>query len=504
LPGGWESGDGWPTAEGEPEVVAVLGSQVPRIRVVPEGEDHPLWGEVVDLMRELAIVLDPWQEDLLRCSLLRRDGRWAAFTVAACLPRQNGKNGVVEVRELAGPLVLGEKLLIHTAHLADTSNVGFQRLDDLIDSSAWLSKQVKHIWRANGKEAVEFRNGAKIRFRTRTRGGGRGFSGSPVFFDEAMFLPEVSMGSILPVVSAQPDPQVWYTGSAVDQQIHDEGVSFARVRDRALAGEDDRLVYFEWSLDATSPEMLEPDVAGSEAAWAAANPALGIRITSEYVKAERQELDARTFAVERLGVGDWPVTDGSKQLVFSLEHWDENEDLAAEITGQLVFAFDVAPDRSSSAVAVAGRRADGRVHVEIAEHQRGTRWLVPWLIERNQRHTPTAIICSGSPITGSLVPDLENVGVMVTVLNATEYGQACVALVDAVEEGTMTHLGTRELRDAIKGAAKRNLGDSWAWSRKSSSTDISPLVAGSLAHWGAATAPSTNYVVDVAALMATG
>jgi hypothetical protein len=48
-----------------------------------------------------------------------------------------------------------------------------------------------------------------------------------VIFDEAMFLPEVSMGSILPVISAQPDPQVWYMGSAVDQTIHEDGVSFA-------------------------------------------------------------------------------------------------------------------------------------------------------------------------------------------------------------------------------------------------------------------------------------
>jgi hypothetical protein len=57
-----------------------------------------------------------------------------------------------------------------------------------------------------------------------------------VIFDEAMFLPEVSMGSILPVISAQPDPQVWYMGSAVDQTIHEDGVSFARVRGACVGG----------------------------------------------------------------------------------------------------------------------------------------------------------------------------------------------------------------------------------------------------------------------------
>ena len=111
-----------------------------------------------------------------------------------------------------GPLVLGEKLLIHTAHLADTSKEAFRRLDDLCDSNDWLSSQVRHVWRTNGHESIEFMDGRRIRFRTRTRGGGRGFSGSPVFFDESMFLPEISMQSILPVVSAQPDPQVWFMG----------------------------------------------------------------------------------------------------------------------------------------------------------------------------------------------------------------------------------------------------------------------------------------------------
>ena len=42
-----------------------------------------------------------------RASLLRRVGRWAAFTVGVCAPRQNGKNAILEVRELIGPLILG-------------------------------------------------------------------------------------------------------------------------------------------------------------------------------------------------------------------------------------------------------------------------------------------------------------------------------------------------------------------------------------------------------------
>jgi hypothetical protein len=54
---------------------------------------------------------------------------------------------------------------------------------------------------------------------------------------------------------------------------------------------------------------------------------------------------------------------------------------------------------------------------------------------------------------------------------------------DAVDQGTLRHLGTPEMASAIKGAAQRPLGEAWAWSRKNSSVDITPLVASTLAHW---------------------
>jgi hypothetical protein len=39
-------------------------------------------------------------------------------------------------------------------------------------------------------------------------------------------------------VSAVWNPQIWYTGSAVDQESMEHGVVFARVRERAVKGDD--------------------------------------------------------------------------------------------------------------------------------------------------------------------------------------------------------------------------------------------------------------------------
>jgi hypothetical protein len=467
----------------------VLGSQTPRIEVVPEGEEHPRWQEVVEFIARLGIVLDPWQQRVLWASLLRRNDRWAAFAVAVCAPRQNGKNAILEVRELAGALLLGEKLVIHSAHLADTSKESFRRLEDLIDTNDWLAGQVAHVWRTNGHEAIEFKNGNRIRFRTRTRGGGRGFSGSPVIFDEPMFLSEISMGSILPVISAQPDPQIWYTGSAVDQTIHEDGVAFARVRDRALEQSDGRLYYAEWSAEAETPDGVEDAMAADPEVVASTNPALGIRIMLDYVEAERRELDSRTFAVERLGVGDWPPVDGSAHQVIPIEKWDGLADdpasEGARMLDPVALAFDVTPDRSMTSIVATGRRSDGDIQIEVTDHRAGTGWLAARLAELSERHQPVIVVCDATGPAGSLVHLIEALDVHVECVSAGDYAKAFGAILDAVDERSVRHLGGADLRSAVKGASKRPLGDgAFGWGRRNSTVDISPLVAATLALWG--------------------
>jgi hypothetical protein len=82
------------------------------------------------------------------------------------------------------------------------------------------------------------------------------------------------------------------------------------------------------------------------------------------------------------------------------------------------------------------------------------------------------------------VTELENRGVRVEPVNASEHAKACGTFYDAVDQRTVRHLGTAELVTALKGAVKRPLGDAWAWSRKSSTVDITPLVACTIGLWG--------------------
>ena len=69
----------------------------------------------------------------------------------------------------------------------------------------------------------------------------------------------------------------------------------------------------------------------------------------------------------------------------------------------------------------------------------------------------------------------------VVATTASELGQACSRLVDVIDQGDLRHIGQAELNGAIHAASTRPLGDVWAWSRKSSSANISPLVSATLA-----------------------
>ena len=166
----------------------------PQIRHVPEYVSS-LGVQAVYLAEMAGLVLDPWQEAILIDSLgVRADKRWAAFEVGVCVPRQNGKGGILEARELAGLYLLNERLIVHTAHQFDTSLEAFGRLLALIEETPELWKRVKRVSNAHGSEGITLKSGQRIRFRTRTKGGGRGYTGDCLIFDEAMDIPEAKIG----------------------------------------------------------------------------------------------------------------------------------------------------------------------------------------------------------------------------------------------------------------------------------------------------------------------
>lgn len=467
--------------------MSVVELQMPRVLHVPEYSSSA-GAEAIELAALAGLVLDPWEALVLEHALAEgEDGRWAAAEVGLCVPRQNGKNAILEARELAALYLLDERLVIHSAQHFKTSKEHFLRLLSLIESTPDLERRVRRVIRSHGEEGIELRDGARILFVARTKSSGRGFTAPLVVFDEAMYCAEASVGALVPTQSAMKNRQRWYTGSAVDQLVHADGVVFARVRERALKGEDSRLAYFEWSIDVERPELVDDDTAADEAAWAISNPGFGIRISAEAIEDELRALDPRTFAVERLGVGDWPDSSPDADSVIPLDRWSALVDETSQLADPVCFAFDVSPDRATSAIAAAGRRSDGLFHVEIVEHRRGTGWVAPTLVRLVSKWNPLAVMFDAVGPASALVHRCEESGFTPDSVSASDHARACGLLVDAVDEETLRHLGSSELVAALKGATRRALGDAWAWSRKNSTIDICPLVAATLAIWGTAT-----------------
>lgn len=478
----------------ERSVDPTLGAQRPRICQAPKYVTSA-GREAIELAALAGLDLDDWQQFVLVNALgERRDGRWAAPTVGLVVGRQNGKNAILEARELAGLFLLDERVIVHSAHEQATSSEHFRRLLALIESVPEFDRRVLKAVHGKGSEAIELRGGQRVLFKTRTGGGGRGFSVDLLVFDEAMILSPAAKAALIPTMAARSihgNTQTWYAGSAVDQlnPKHD-GLELARIRAGGIAGRD-KIAYFEWSAKGDNPDEVLVKDASNPAVWALANPGLGIRISEEWVEHERTvELGAREFAVERLGVGDWPDPEGAGDRVIDMDTWEALADEKSKVLDPVCFAFDTTPDRSWSTISAAGKRGDGLSHVEVIEHRRGTGWLVARLLELRASHKPAGFICDARGPAGSLLPDLAQAGLEVTPVTSTEHAQGCGIFFDAVDQGTLRHLGSKnpELTIAVRGAVKRPLGESWAWARKPSSIDISPLVACTLALWGARSA----------------
>jgi hypothetical protein len=466
----------------------VLGAQEPRIHVVPEHVSSA-GSEAIEVAEIAGLFLDPWEKLVLQGALAETAaGRWAAYRVGLEVPRQNGKGSVLEARELAGLAAFGERLIIHSAHEQATATEHFNRMLRLMEGAPEFDRRILKVVRGKGSEAILLRDGYRIFFKTRTGGGGRGFTGDLVVFDEAMMLAAAFMAALVPTMAARSmvgDPQLWFAGSAVDQQKTELGVEFARVRADAL-NDVERLAYFGWGAPFESPDQVPAEALQDPEMWAVANPGLGIRISPQYVADEQRALGAREFAVERLGVGDWPSLEGVESDAISKEMWTGCEDIESVVLNPVRFAFDVTPDRQTASIVAAGFRADGLPQVEVTDHRAGTRWIPERLEQLQRDHESGPVILDQRSPAAALIPALVEKGVRFEVIGGSEYAQACGLFFDDVAEARLRHLGTRELASAVLGAKKRPLGDAWAWSRKTSTVDISPLVAATLARFAVA------------------
>jgi hypothetical protein len=165
----------------------------------------------VDLAATYGRILDAEQALVVDAILSEGpDGNWAALEAAVVCSRQNLKTFVLECIALGKLFLFGSELIIWSAHLFETAQESFRDLDEIVTNYDHLRKRVKTISRANGDEGIELTSGQRIKFRARSKSGGRGLSGDDVILDEAFALQPGHLGALIPTLSARPNPQILY------------------------------------------------------------------------------------------------------------------------------------------------------------------------------------------------------------------------------------------------------------------------------------------------------
>lgn len=423
-----------------------------------------------------SIQLDPWQRDILYQMLARdKNGMLVHKTCGISVPRQNGKGVIIEARVLFGAIVLKEDIIV-TSHHLDTTKSTFARICSYFENpdAPEMADQLKPngIRRANGQLAIELKNGARISFIARTKSSGRGKTASVLIYDEAQELSKDANSALRPTIASRPDSQVVMLGTP-DTGTSDSEV-FSKIRETALKKKSKNLFYAEWSAD------LEDDPADPEV-WAKTNPALGRRLSEENVVSEFDGFTERAFMIERLGV--WFSNVG--QSVIDIAQWGKLVDGQSQPESDLVFAVDVSPARATATIAIAGKRSDGKTHVEFIDHRAdGTAWIVPRLKELVEKHNVRSVVIDSKGPIASLEDQISKIrGLRVKKMQYQDVASACGLFYDAVQDGTLVHLSQGALNIAVGGARKRNLGDAWAWSRAHTGHDLTPLIAVTNALW---------------------
>ena len=406
------------------------------------------------------------------------DGRWSSPRAGITLPRQNGKNVAVEVREMYGMLQLGERVL-HSAHELKTANKSFRRLLEFFDSPRQfprLHQQVKSIGRCRGSEAILLHNGGSFELVSRSRASGRGYSADLLVLDEAQELSADAHAALRFAISASSNPQEVLLGTPPGPNA--DGEIWTRTRNAGLLGEDPRLAWLEWGCvgGADLDDQMN---------WAAANPALGIRLDPDTVADERAAMDDESFGRERLGIWD----SAAAHRVISEAAWARCADPnIPKTSGEIALAADVSPDRSTATIAAAGLTPAGIPFVDAGETRRGEPdWVVHKVVEVCTKNAVRAVVIDQMSAASSLIDPLRRADVTVTTTSSRQMAAACVLLYDSVAAERLRHLDQPQLNTALSVARRRVIGDGgWGWSRKNSDSDITAIVASTLALWGLA------------------
>ena len=499
------------------------GKEEPRIFTPPlrELNEDTSLGFVFDkwCQKVCGIDLLPWQRWLAIHALeiegdLEEGWLFRFRKVFVLIGRQNGKSLFAELMALFFMYVLDARLVLGTAQNLDTAEEVWDAAIDRAEAEPELAAMIERIGKVNGKKDFELKNGAHYKIVAATRKGARGKRSDLVLIDE---LREQTTwdgwGAVSKTTNARPNGILIGLSNAGDAQSvvlrhfrmrahkalgDPDGIAeqvLAALPDPEEDGEpidteDDTVALFEWSAPPGAAVM-------DKEAWAQANPSLGYGfMTERTLRSDAVNDPEPIFRTECLC--QW--VEAIKPCAFPAGAWEKWQDQGAEAEdAELFWGIDMSADRTNTAIAFVARREDGSWHGEVEAYRTGFDWARN-LLSKNAARRPMKIALQGrgASITSHL-DELRAIDRLdITLCEGRDIGAWTGRFYDAItateENGAqpLHHIPQPALDYAAQIAQTKPMGDgAWAWDRRGSDADISPLVALTMA-FGLATVGRTE------------
>lgn len=445
---------------------ARIGRQTPTTSVVLPYEET-LGEEAIKLYESTGRKAMEWQQLLIYDIMaLNPDKLWTHSKFGYAVPRRNGKNEVITIRELWG-LKNGEHIL-HTAHRTTTSRSAWERLKQLLDDAHIEHKDSGAL----GQEVIRVKStGGRVDFRTRTSKGGLGEGFDLMIIDEAQEYSDDQETSLKYVVSAAQNPQSLFCGTPPTTES--SGTVFMHMRETILSKGIDDTGWAEWSVE-------EAHKQNDVDAWYETNPSLGVILTERAIKQEigPNELD---FNIQRLGY--W-IRYNLKSAVSRAE-WDELQCKKLPDLRSKIFVGVKYSKTDTVAVSIAIRTTDNRIFVEGIDcrpFRAGTDWIVAFLAGIDYK----AVVIDGQSGQQILKDAMRDAHLyQATLPKVVDVIKANATFEERLASKELCHMGQPSMICSVTNCEKRTIGTNGGFGYRSinEAYDIALMDSMILAQW---------------------
>lgn len=452
-----------------------IGSQEPTRSVILPYE-YSLGNEAIKIYEKSKRKAFDWQRFLVDAILaLNDEGLWTHMTFGFSVPRQNGKNEVIAIRERYG-LEKGERIL-HTAHRTTTSAAAFNRLLAILEESGLEEGEDFHKIKATGRESIELVDGGRIDFRTRTSTGGLGESFDLLVIDEAQEYTDDQRSALMYTIAASPNPQTIMIGTPPTPIS--SGTVFTKYRENVLYGVSEDSGWAEWSVDKES-DVRDKDL------WYQTNPSLGLRVSERNIQSEvgNDDLD---FNIQRLGL--W-IQYNQKSAISENEWKELHVDELPKLKGKLFVGIKYGHDGTNVAMSIAVKTKDDKVFVEAIDCQsirNGNDWIIHFLRNADVQQ----VVVDGANGQKILEDAMKLAKLKPPILpSVKEVIQANALFEQALYQKIIQHRSQPSLFQVVTNCEKRPIGTQGGFGYKSQieDYDIALMESMILAHWACAEA----------------